>query len=211
MARLEDRTLTVEGLGYRYPSTRDVLRDVTFTAASGDITAIVGTSGSGKSTLLACLGGLLTPTAGRIRLSSGRDSFAIVTQGAPLFDDLAIWENVALAWGYPRRALRAHAIDVLEAFGISAIADSMPRAISFGQRQRVAIAAAVAGDSPAILADEPTGGLDVENSTRVTSALRTAADAGRIVIVVTHDSATSAHSDHVLRLHDGALTESSAA
>ena len=208
---MNPRTLTVSRLGYRYPSGRDVLRDLDLTASAGEITAIIGQSGSGKSTLLACLGGLLTPTSGRVVVQGGRESFAIVTQGAPLFDNITIWENVALAWGYPRPALRAHALEVLESFGISAVADSLPRGISFGQRQRVAIAAAVASDSPAILADEPTGGLDAENSTRVASALRMAADAGRIVVVVTHDPATTAHSDRVLRLHDGALSEASAA
>ena len=208
---MNPRTLTVSRLGYRYPSGRDVLRDLDLTASAGEITAIIGQSGSGKSTLLACLGGLLTPTSGRVVVQGGRESFAIVTQGAPLFDNITVWENVALAWGYPRRALRAHALEVLESFGISAVADSLPRGISFGQRQRVAIAAAVASDSPAILADEPTGGLDPENSTRVGLALRTAATSGRIVIAVTHDESIEAIAHHVLRLEAGTLTVGGAA
>ena len=210
MARLDHRELVVDALRYDYPGARTALHSVGFTARAGEVTAIVGASGSGKSTLLACLGGLLTPTAGDIRLVDGpvarAHRSAIVTQGAPLFDRLTVWENVATAWGTPRRALRDHAVEVLAGFDVAHVADSYPRSISFGQRQRVAIAGSVASDSPVLLADEPTGGLDPENSTRVGLALRTAAATGRIVIAVTHDQSIEAIADHVLRLESGTVT-----
>jgi len=211
MARLDHGELVVDGLDYDYPGARTALRSVSLRARAGELTAIVGASGSGKSTLLACLGGLLTPKAGSIRLLDGSASrphrSAIVTQGAPLFDRLTVWENVATAWGTPRRALRDHALDVLAGFDVAEIADAFPRAISFGQRQRVAIAGSVASDSRVLLADEPTGGLDPENSTRVGLALRTAAASSRIVIAVTHDESIAALAHRVLRLHAGVLTE----
>jgi len=215
MARLNYQQLVVDSLRYDYPGPefpdgRAALHSVSFAARAGEVTAVVGVSGSGKSTLLACLGGLLTPNAGSIRLDDGDVSrphrSAIVTQGAPLFDRLTVWENVATAWGTPRRALRDHAVEVLAGFDVAHVADSFPRSISFGQRQRVAIAGSVASDAPVLLADEPTGGLDPENSTRVGLALRTAAATGRIVIAVTHDQSIEAIADHVLRLESGTVT-----
>jgi ABC-type lipoprotein export system ATPase subunit len=209
MARLDPATLVVDALGYEYPRGRTALNAVSLRARAGELTAIVGASGSGKSTLLACLGGLLTPSAGSVRLYNGAVTrahrSAIVTQGAPLFDRLTVWENVATAWGTPRRALRDHALDVLAGFDVAHVADSFPRAISFGQRQRVAIAGSVASDAPVLLADEPTGGLDSENSTRVGMALRAAAASGRIVIAVTHDESIATIAHRVLRLDAGTI------
>lgn len=210
MAQLDTATLVVDALDYDYPRGLTALHDVSLRARAGELTAIVGASGSGKSTLLACLGGLLTPSAGSIRLHHATafraHRSAIVTQGAPLFDRLTVWENVATAWGTPRRALREHALDVLAGFDVAHVADSFPRAISFGQRQRVAIAGSVASDAPVLLADEPTGGLDPENSTRVGMALRTAAASGRIVIAVTHDESIAAIAHRVLRLDAGTIS-----
>jgi ABC-type lipoprotein export system ATPase subunit len=210
MARLDTATLVVDGLDYDYPGGSRALHSVALRARAGELTAIVGASGSGKSTLLACLGALLTPSAGSIRLHDDAVArphrSAIVTQGAPLFDRLTVWENVATAWGTPRRALRQHALDVLAPFDVAHLADSFPRAISFGQRQRVAIAGCVASDAAVLLADEPTGGLDPENSTRVGIALRTAAASGRIVIAVTHDESIAAIAHRVLRLDRGTIS-----
>lgn len=220
MARLDhDRSphteLVVDALHYDYPGARTALHSMSLRARAREVTAIIGPSGSGKSTLLACLGALLTPTAGSIRLLEGSveraHRSAIVTQGAPLFDRLTVWENVAVAWGSPRRALRDHALEVLAGFDVAQVADSMPRSISFGQRQRVAIAGSVASDAPVLLVDEPTGGLDPRNSTRVGLALRTAAGTGRIVIAVTHDESIAAIADHVLRLEAGRLVAGDAA
>ena len=207
MARIEQRTLVVDGLAYHYPRTDRGLERCDLEAREGEVTVIRGESGSGKSTLLACLGGILTPDRGTIRLASGRGAdvplhSAIVTQGAALFEHLTVWQNVATAWGWPRAARRGHAIRVLDRFDVGRLADSLPREISFGQRQRVAIAGAVAGDARLLLADEPTGSLDDANADRVIAALRAAAEQ-RIVVVVTHDDRFARAADRTIHLDEG--------
>ena len=207
MARIDQRTLVVDGLAYRYPRTDRGLERCDLEAREGEVTVIRGESGSGKSTLLACLGGILTPDRGTIRFGrAGRADAplqsAIVTQGAALFEHLTVWQNVATAWGWPRASRRSRAIRVLDTFGVGRLADSLPREISFGQRQRVAIAGAVAGDTRLLLADEPTGSLDDANAARVISALRAAAER-RIVVVVTHDDRFARVADHTVHLDRG--------
>jgi ABC-type lipoprotein export system ATPase subunit len=207
MARVEPRTLVVDGLGYHYPRTERGLDSCTLEAREGELTVIRGESGSGKSTLLACLGGILTPQRGSIRIdgtggAGAPTNSAIVTQGAALFEHLTVWQNVATAWGWPRTSRRSRAIRVLDGFDVGRLADSLPREISFGQRQRVAIAGAVAGDTRLLLADEPTGSLDDANTARVISALRVAAER-RIVVVVTHDERIAHAADRTIHLAQG--------
>ncbi|MGV8885931.1 MAG: ABC transporter ATP-binding protein [Microbacteriaceae bacterium] len=203
-------TLIVDDLGYCYPESTRGLDSCSLRATVGTLTVIRGASGSGKSTLLACLGGILTPDRGTIALRDalGRDEemrSSIVTQGAALFENLTAWQNVATAWGLPRQRHRSRAINALDQFAVGRIADALPREMSFGQRQRVAIAGAVAGNASVLLADEPTGSLDTTNTMRVIEALRTAAQ-HRIVIVVTHDDRLAREADTVIELSEGATS-----
>ena len=211
MAELTASIFEVAALSYSYPGSRNGISEMTFNAAGGKITAIVGDSGSGKSTLLACLGGVLTPQRGNMRILDAHGGArlvrsSIVTQSATLFEKLNVWENVAVAWGSPRRSLRRRACGILEEFGVAHLANAHPSEVSFGQRQRVAIASAVAGNTEVVLADEPTGGLDADNANRVAAALRAAADGDRVVIVVTHDDRIAAVADHVIRIENGHIS-----
>lgn len=211
MAHENASRLEVAGLTYTYPGSINGINRVEFHALAGQITAIVGPSGSGKSTLLACLGGVLTPQRGSTRMlnadGSGRTArSSIVTQSATLFDGLSAWENVAIAWGPPHRTQRRRATRILEEFGVAQLANARPSEISFGQRQRVAIAGAVAGNTEVLLADEPTGGLDSDNVERVAAALRAAADGDRVVIVVTHGDKIAQLADRVIRIDKGTIS-----
>lgn len=194
--------LQAEDVSYRYPGSARGISHVNLQAHAGRVTALVGPSGSGKSTILACLASVLRPDSGRVTwngtdISAG--SRALITQNSSLFEDLSLWENVALASGPPRRASKRRAVAVLEGLGMHELADSAPSALSLGQRQRAAIAAAIAQEADVILADEPTGSLDEANGRRVMDALRTIADRGSAVLIATHDP-------QVMKLVDAVVT-----
>lgn len=196
--------LRAEDMSYRYPESARGIAHITLQAQAGEITALIGPSGSGKSTVLACLASVLRPDAGHVTWngvdSPTAGSTALITQNSSLFEDLSLWENVALAFGLPRRASKRRAVAVLRELGMHALADSAPSALSLGQRQRGAIAAAIAQDAFVILADEPTGSLDEENGRRVMAALRTVADRGSVVLIATHDPKVMDHVDTVVSL-----------
>ncbi|WP_425838623.1 ATP-binding cassette domain-containing protein [Microbacterium sp. PA5] len=171
-----------------------VLGPFTLALGAGEFVGVTGPSGAGKSTLLGLIGGLLQPTAG-VRTSRGSVASAYVLQTHAVHPYLRVWENVATAWGLPRRAMWARAERVLAAFDLGALADRRGYELSGGQRQRLAVARAVASRADVIVADEPTGSLDAVNTARVLDALEAATRRGRAVVVATHD-------DHVrLRCH----------
>ena len=201
--------LRVDGLSYRYADGGRGIEEVSFEAAAGQVTALVGPSGSGKSTVLACVADVLRPAAGTVRMSSSVDDsvgpaalaqFALVTQGCALFEKLKVWENVALADGTPNADSRSRVQSILDRLRIGGLGDAMPSSISLGQRQRVAIAAAVAQRAAVLLADEPTGSLDHANTSRVIDALRAVAEDGRVVVVATHDGSVIDAADAVVHL-----------
>lgn len=199
--------LVADNIGYTYPNSDRGLRapGVSLVARAGEITVLRGESGSGKSTVLACLAGVLTATSGELSIdrrvithAPGHDlapARMLVLQNSGLFERLPIWQNVALAWGWPGSKVRSRACEHLEILGIGDLADQLPSKLSLGQRQRAAIAAATACDPRVLLADEPTGSLDANNSDKVTRLLRRIADQDRIVIVASHD-------ERVLRIAD---------
>lgn len=162
---------------------------------AGEFVGITGPSGAGKSTLLGLIGGLLQPSAGVRTARAGSPASAFVLQTHAVHPYLRVWENVATAWGVPRRAMWARAERVLAAFDLGGLADRRGYELSGGQRQRLAVARAVASRADVIVADEPTGNLDAINTARVLDALEAATRRGRAVVVATHD-------DHVrLRCH----------
>jgi ABC-type lipoprotein export system ATPase subunit len=202
--------LVAEHIGYTYPNSNRGLRPpgVSLVARPGEITVLRGDSGSGKSTLLACLAGVLTPTSGELSIDRRIITHApahdlaparmLVLQNSGLFERLPIWQNVAIAWGWPGSKVRSRAYEHLEILGIGDLADQLPSKLSLGQRQRAAIATATACDPRVILADEPTGSLDAGNSDKVARLLRKVADQDRIVIVASHD-------ERVLRIADATV------
>lgn len=185
--------------------------------APGKVTALTGASGRGKSTLLYILGLLLRPTEGGI-VCDGKDltrfnddeasalrasRIGFVFQNAELDPRVPIIESVmepGLYQGRSRAELREEARSLLESFDLAEQAAHKPGQISGGQAQRVAMCRALVTDPDLILADEPTGNLDLTNTHVVMQALRSATDDGRTVIIATHDPMVVQASDEVLEL-----------
>lgn len=201
---------------------RQVLRDVSIDLRRGEITSLAGTSGSGKSTLLSLIAGLAVPDegrllfdgdeinalddAGRARLRGRR--IGIVLQSGNLIPFLTASENVALAHRLAGRTDGARAADLLAELGVGDRIDHLPRRMSGGQAQRVAVAVALANEPDLLLADEVTGQLDSENATQV---MRTIFDAvrrhGSTVLYVTHDLEIADHAERRVVLEAGRVHE----
>ena len=164
------------------------VQDVTLTARSGEVVAIMGPSGSGKTTLLSMLGCMLRPTSGSITIHGEcvsdldetqlpwvrRRYVGFIFQSFNLFAALSAAENVEIVLqlkGLERRTRRSEARRLLDLVGLDKRADFLPRDMSGGERQRVSIARALAGDPPLILADEPTANLDAKNGEQVMKLL----------------------------------------
>lgn len=212
--RVSNLTLDVPG--------RRLLDEVDFDVGAGECLAVMGPSGSGKTSLLNCLCGITTPASGRIRIDgteltdlglSRRTAFRLryvgmVFQFGELLPELSALENVALPlrlMGASRREAERQASGWLDRLGLDD-GKARPETLSGGEIQRVAIARALAHEPRLVLADEPTGALDEENSLRVVELLVGAAkDLGAAVIVATHDPLVASRADLVLRLFDGRL------
>ena len=197
------------------------LQGLNLSIDEGDVVALVGASGSGKSTLLGILSGNDRPTAGRARVAGvelttmnraqrvdyQRHVAGFVRQrtSSNLLPYLSAAENVALPMviaGHRERDGRVR--ELLGLLGVSGCADRRPGQLSGGQQQRVAIAAALANDPRVLLADEPTGELDRENSAQVLEAMRRAAEnLGTTVLIVTHDRGVSSHVRRTVAIRDG--------
>lgn len=205
--------------------TLEVLRGVSLDVTQGEVVSIVGASGAGKTTLLQIMGSLARPDAGRVEIG-GQDLFALndrelsrfrnerigfVFQFHHLLPEFTAFENICLPGligRRPRAEVERRAAELLALMNLTARRDHKPAQLSGGEQQRVAIARALVSDAKIILADEPTGNLDTENSELVFSLLqRLAHEEGYCVIVVTHDLAIADMADEVLRLKDGALVD----
>jgi putative ABC transport system ATP-binding protein len=192
----------------------------------GEIVSLEGPSGSGKTTLLSILGCILTASSGRVSIEGKavdsndpallpavrRKSIGFVFQQFNLFPSLTALENVQYALnikGVRDRRARAEAERVLEQVGMGERKLFLPRDLSGGQKQRVALARALAGNSPILLADEPTANLDAQIGVQVLDLFRDLAKReDRALLIVTHDPKVRTVSDRVLRIHDGYLTSS---
>lgn len=198
------------------------LTDVSCTFSVGKFYAIVGQSGSGKTTLLSILGALATPAKGKVLLDGKdiqeigagryrRENVSMIFQNFNLLPTLSILENVMFPMrmtGTPRKEAREKAVSLLEAVGLGKEEiRKLPAMLSGGQQQRVAIARALASQARFILADEPTGNLDVENGQRVVDLLRSLVKEGYCVIVITHDLGIARQADVIYQMVDGHLSE----
>ena len=199
------------------------LRGVDLTIYANEMVGIIGPSGSGKSTLLGIIGGLDSPTEGRIeidgiditRMSEGQltdirnQKIGFVFQFFNLIPTLTALENVALPIEFAQ--VRRHrpftrARELLDMLGLGGRFHHRPSELSGGQQQRVAIARALANNPPILLADEPTGNLDTQSGETVLQALKTIRDEnGTTVIMVTHDQSLASQMDRVLTLVDGRI------
>jgi len=214
--------LTIENVYYRYKNgDRDVLNGVSCEFESGKLTAIVGPSGSGKTTLLSIMAGLDTPTSGNVWIDEDplakldldqyrRERISMIFQAFHLFPLLTVLENVCYPMemiGISREQAEIRAKELLESVQISEDKHRRyPANLSGGEQQRVAIARALSTGTQVLLADEPTGNLDVANGKAVMNILhKLAYEKGYCVIVVTHNMEIAKSSDRVFQMSDGIL------
>ena len=202
-------------------AARRVLDGASLHVGAGEVVAILGRSGTGKSTLLHLIGGLDQPEAGTISVAGERVTGAgeralsrlrrrrigFVFQFFHLLPELTGEANVLLAGrvrgAAPDAAARGH--ELIDRLGLRPVAGSLPHQLSGGEQQRFAIARALVNDPDVLLADEPTGNLDVEAGAEVLRLLRAGASEGRAVVIVTHEAAAANIADRVLTLRDGRL------
>jgi ABC-type lipoprotein export system ATPase subunit len=202
-------------------TARRILDGADLEVAAGEVVAVLGRSGSGKSTLLHLLGGLDRADAGEIELGGERVTGAserslstlrrrhvgFVFQFFHLLPELTGEANVLLAGrvrgAHPDAARRGR--ELIDRLGLRPVAGSLPAQLSGGEQQRFAVARALVNDPAVLLADEPTGNLDVDAGAEVLRLLRAAADDGRAIVLVTHEAAAADIADRVLRLEAGRL------
>ncbi len=204
--------------------TFKALKGIDLQVLSGDIELLMGPSGSGKTTLLSILGGILTPTAGQVRLLDQEitelsrvklarfrlENIGFIFQGFNLFPALTVAENVETALnlkGIRGRTARQQSLKLLEQVGLADKANNLPSDLSGGQKQRVAIARALAGSPKIIFADEPTAALDSQKGRAVIELLRALAkEEGATVVMVTHDPRIMDVADRVVYVEDGQIS-----
>jgi putative ABC transport system ATP-binding protein len=195
------------------------LRGVSLTATAGELVVVAGPSGSGKSTLLALLAGLDEPDGGHVTLVGERMSHrpearrtllrrrlvGVLRQSGNLVGHLDVRGNVALVQALRGRSVRPRraVADLLALVALSGRADALPSELSGGELARAGLAVALAGDPTVLVADEPTGELDLANERRVLGLLREVAADGAAVVVASHSAEVAAAADRVLRLTDG--------
>lgn len=210
----------------RYESAVETVwavRDVSFAAVAGQFVCIQGASGSGKSTLLNLMAGLDVADSGDIQVGNtlvsrldeeGRaqlrlNQVGVVFQDGNLISEFTAAENVALplqASGVGRSEALALAAQKLDEVGLAGLGHRFPAQLSGGQQQRVGVARALVGGRRILLADEPTGALDSNNSTDLYKLLRTLCDGGALAIVCSHDPECLNYADVVYHMRDGSLS-----
>lgn len=190
--------------------------------------SIMGESGAGKSTLLSMLGGLLSPTDGKILIgeidlySLKRDKLAdfrrefmgFIFQSFQLVPYLNVVENVQLPLAVTHHSesqKKSLAISALERVGLKDKAHRLPNQLSGGEQERVAIARAVVNEPPILFADEPTGNLDSRNSAEVMDLLKRLNSEGQTIVMVTHSRKNAEFADRIVEVADGGIRESDAA
>jgi putative ABC transport system ATP-binding protein len=200
------------------------LRGISLTIDEGEYVAIIGPSGSGKSTLMHIIGALDIPTAGTYNLAGDSVNgmteaeladvrnrrIGFVFQQFNLLASMTAWQNVELPLAYagvPRAERKERAMTALTKVGLAGRVQHRPGELSGGQQQRVAVARALVTEPDLILADEPTGNLDSVSARDVLGLMAELHDAGRTLVLITHDADVASAADRVLGIRDGLLTE----
>jgi putative ABC transport system ATP-binding protein len=200
------------------------LRGVDLSVKAGDFLAVVGPSGSGKSTLFHIIGGLTPPTAGEVyvagenlaaltdagRTRLRRRTVGFVFQKFNLLPNLTARDNIAVARFIAGADSKPDPRfeEVLRVLGIAERLDHKPNELSGGEQQRVAIARAIVNRPAILLADEPTGNLDTENSMAVLEILRDLnSRTGQTILMITHNTEAAAYGHHTVHMRDGRITE----
>lgn len=202
-------------------SVFEAVKPLDFSLESGELVEITGRSGSGKSTLLSMMAGMLVPTGGSIciddtdiysmneeeRSRLRNDRIGLVPQGHTALRSLTVLENVMLPFVLYHRETppEDRAKELLRKVGLFNIKDERPNALSGGELRRMAVARALLMKPEVLLADEPTAGLDDENVELVMELLRSAADEGASVLLVTHENEARKYADRVFNMDGGRL------
>ena len=214
--------LRVEHLTKRYGQGEaqvSALDDVSFCVEQGEFVAIVGPSGSGKSTLLHLLGGVDRPTGGKVYVSD-KDMYALdetalaifrrrqiglIYQFYNLIPVLNVEENITLPLLLDNRSVNTQQLDsMVEALGLKKRLQHLPSQLSGGQQQRVSIGRALMASPAIVLADEPTGNLDRDNSREIIDLLKRLHDElHQTLIIITHDEGIALQADRILKIEDG--------
>lgn len=198
------------------------LREVSFRIEKGEFLSIMGPSGSGKSTLLNLIGGLDQPSEGEIFIDGSplhgitdddltlirRRKVGFIFQFFNLLPILTAVENVSLPLlldGVPFSRIREKAVHLLESVGLGSRIEHRPEQLSGGEMQRVAIARALVTDPAVLLADEPTGNLDSKTGAEVLDLITRLNQAGKTIILVTHDDKVAERAHRVVRMKDGRI------
>jgi putative ABC transport system ATP-binding protein len=205
--------------------TLNILKGISFEVRRGEFIGIIGPSGSGKSTLLGIIGGLDSPTTGKVYIDNEditdlneraltrirNEKIGFVFQQFNLIPTLTALENVALPVQFSTRSKNSpekRAKELLTLLGLGDRLRHRPSQLSGGQQQRVAIARALANDPPLLLCDEPTGNLDTESGEVVMDALRRVqVEMNGTIIIVTHDMDVASQCDRVVSLIDGEIAD----
>lgn len=199
-----------------------VLKGIDLTIEEGEFVALMGPSGSGKSTLMNIIGCLDRPTRGRFLLLGQdvgqtsddelarmrRQELGFIFQTFNLIGRISVLKNVEVPMilsEVSREKRRERALELLGSVGLLHRVNFSPLMISGGERQRVAIARALANDPTIIIADEPTGNLDLKSSQEVMGIMKNLHDEGRTIIMVTHNPEITVNCDRVIRLRDGRI------
>ncbi len=212
-----------QNLSKQFEAGQTILKPMDFSDEINTL-AIIGPSGGGKSTLLRIIGGLITPTTGRLWVDSKevtqkesdlqkyRRQIGFVFQQGGLFRHMNAKDNIAIpleqVHGYSKETASARAMELLERFGLKDDWKKRPAALSGGQKQRVAIARAIAPRPKLLLLDEPTSALDPEYTTEVLDVIRELKDEGMHFIIVTHEMGFARHAcEKTAFLYEGSLLE----
>jgi len=225
-----DKGIRIEGLKKRYgkgDTAVDALKGVDMQVTPGEVVGLIGPSGSGKTTLLKCLGAVINPTSGRMKLEGNiiydngwkvsdlralrRDKIGFIFQAPYLIPFLNVTDNIALLpmlAGMSNSKARAKALELLKALDVQHRANAMPSQLSGGEQQRIAIARGLVNDPPVILADEPTAPLDSDRAIAVIHILNDMARKFETaIIVVTHDEKIIPTFKRIYHIRDGITNE----
>lgn len=198
------------------------LRGIDLHIDDGEMLAVTGPSGSGKTTLLNIIGGMDVMTGGSYMFNgqemndlSGKKLFefrkenvSFIFQHFELMDDYTVYENVSMpliASGCRRKEIAVKTKKALEMTGIIDLKDKFPPELSGGQQQRTAIARAIVNNNNLILADEPTGALDAENSKNIMELLKNLKSHTNTIIIITHDPSVASQCDRIVNIKDGRI------
>lgn len=217
--------ILLENVSKEYRNQKEAffaLKQINLTISDGEFLAVIGQSGSGKSTLMNLIGMLDTPTEGEIRMDTlcfsklskrqraiyRNKTIGFVFQNYHLLESLTVWKNIELVLiygGVPKKEREFMIRKALSQVGMSEKVNAYPSELSGGQKQRVAIARAIVMRPKLILADEPSGNLDPENSEKIMELFCNLHQDGHTILMVTHDMAKTHYADKVIRIEHGEI------